>query len=260
MPGATASTDAIDAPAEVTEVHTRILRLALGIEESRAYWANLDPAVPPGPRAIQAFENRWFGTKSLHRVRTLLGYFGARYDAYPEALEVLRGWKHMDPATRQVICHWHLQLSDPIYRRLTGEFLVKRRNSAEPQFGRDVVIRWMAATYPSRWAHSTLIQFASKLMSASSEAGLITPRKDPRKPLFLKVPDHALEYLLYLLRGVQFSGTYADNPYLASVGLDGGFLDQRLGKLPSIDYRRLVDVSDFGWKYPSLKAWAEATL
>ena len=60
--------------AEVTEVHTRILRLALGVDEARAYWANVDPTVPPGPRALQAFEQRWFGAKTLDRVKTLLPY------------------------------------------------------------------------------------------------------------------------------------------------------------------------------------------
>ena len=38
-----------------------------------------------------------------------------------------------DPATRQVICHWHAQLSDPIYRRFTGEFLIERRTLKDPK-------------------------------------------------------------------------------------------------------------------------------
>jgi hypothetical protein len=119
-------------PAERTTLHARLLHLALGVEESRAYWANVDPAVPPGRRAIQAFEQRWFGAKSLERVRTLLAAFVARYDAFPEALEVLRRWKGMDPATRRAICHFHLQLTDPIYRRFTSEFLVSRREAVRP--------------------------------------------------------------------------------------------------------------------------------
>ncbi len=65
------------AQGEETVVHTRILRLALGIEESRAYWTHVDPTLPAAPRAIQAFEQRWFGAKSLHRVRTLLANFAA---------------------------------------------------------------------------------------------------------------------------------------------------------------------------------------
>lgn len=247
-------------PKEETEVHTRILRLALGVEESRAYWENIDPTVPPGPRAIQAFEQRWFGGKSLERVRTLLANFGARYDVFPEALGVLRRWNGMDPVTRQVICHWHMQLTDPIYRRFTGEFLVQRRTLPKPELDRALVVRWITASYPDRWASSTVIQFASKLLSAAFEAGLVTPNRDPRRPTLPKVSDRALEYILYLLRSVTFSGNILDNPYLLSVGLDRGFLGQRLSALTSIRHRRMVDLDDFGWSHPSLSTWAEATL
>ena len=250
----------MDRPAEETRVHTGLMRLALGVEESRAYWGNLDPAVPPGPRAIQAFEQRWFGTKSLHRVRTLLANFGARYDTFPEALEVLRRWKGMDPATRRAICHWHLQSTDPIYRKFTSEFLVDRRFMAKPAFDRDVVARWVARTWPDRWSPASVAQFASKLLSAASEAGLITPKKDPRELLNPAITDEALTYWLYFLRGVSFTGTLAQNPYLTSVGLNRQVLEQRINSLAAISYRRLLDVDEFGWAYPSLTKWAEAML
>jgi hypothetical protein len=247
-------------PSEQVQIHTRLEKLALGIEESRAYWAHFDLAIPRAERAARAFEQRWFGAKSMSRVRTLLSNFTLRYDAYPEALTVLRGWKLMEPATRRAICHWHLQLADPLYRCFTGQYLVARRQAANPSFDRDVVARWVAATYPDRWGPSTIIQFASKLLSAGSEAGLLAPRKDPREPLFPKITDVALEYLLYLLRGVRFSGTLTHNPYLASVGLVGAYLEQRLRSVPGIDYRRMIDLDDFTWKHASLSAWAEATL
>jgi hypothetical protein len=259
-----ASLELVDAEirtAEESEVHTRLLRLALGIEESRAYWRHVDPAVPPGRRAVQAFEERWFGGKSIERVRTLLTYFGARYDAFPAALDLLKRWSSMDPTERQVVCHWHLQLTDPIYRRFTGGFLVERRPAAAPAtLDRNVVARWMTATHPERWGAATIVQFASKLLSAASEAGLITPRRDPRRPLVPKVSDVALEYLLYLLRLVSFEGTMLENPYLASVGLDGPFLEHRLRTLPALAYRRMEDLVEFGWRYPDLAAWGEATL
>jgi len=248
-------------PAEERHVHTRLTRLALAVEDSRAYWANLDPALPSGPpRAIQAFEQRWFGGKSLARVRLLLTYFGARYDTFPAALDVLRRWRTMDPATRHVICHWHLQLTDPIYRAFTGDFLVQRRRSTRSELNRDVVIRWMRTMYPDRWGSSTVIQFAKGLLAASSEAGLITPHHDPRKPLVPKVSDRALEYMLYLLRTVSFDGTLADNAYFVSVGLETPFLGQRLRTLPGVHYQRMMDIDDFEWKYPSLQAWAKETL
>lgn len=248
------------APEEETEVHTRILRLALGIEEARAYWANVDPTVPPGERALQAFDQRWFGAKTLPRVKTLLPYLAARYDAFPEALEVLRRWRHMEPATRQVICHWHAQLSDPIYRRFTGEFLVDRRTLPDAKVDRPGVARWVRQAFPGRWTESTIVQFASKLLSAASEAGLVSPKRDPRSLLFPKVPDDAIVYLLHLLRAVRHEGSLTENPYVASVGLGDGFLDQRLRTSSAITLRRMGALVELDWAHPSLTAWAEASL
>lgn len=247
-------------PAEATEVHTRILRLALGIEESRSYWEHVDPSVPVADRALVAFEHRWFGSKSLERARFLLSNFVDRYDAFPEALDVLRRWRSMDAATRQVVCHWHLQLSDPLYRRFTGQFLVERRGLREPKVDRDVVLRWVKNEFPERWSEATLVQFASKLLSAASEAGVVSAKRDPRALLMPKVPDLALAYLMHLLRGIRFAGTLTENPYLASVGLVEGFLDQRLRSLHGITFRRMAHLTEFDWEAPTLTAWAEAAL
>jgi hypothetical protein len=166
----------------------------------------------------------------------------------------------MDPAARQVICHWHVQLSDPIYRRFTGEFLVERRTLDEPKVDRPAVARWVRQTFPERWTESTVVQFASKLLSAASEAGLVSPRRDPRTLLFPKVPDEAIAYLLHLLRGIRHEGSLIENPYVASVGLGDGFLGQRLKTNPAITLRRMGALVEFDWKYPSLTAWAEASL
>lgn len=245
---------------EATEVHTRILRLALGIEESRSYWEHVDPSVPPAQRSIIAFEQRWFGSKSLERVRFLLSNFVDRYDRHPEALRVLRRWRSMDASTRQVICHWHLQLSDPLYRRFTGRFLVERRGLRDPKLDRDGALRWVKTEFPDRWSEATCVQFASKLLSAASEAGLISPKRDPRALLLPKVPDLALAYLMYLLRGLRFEGTLTENPYLASVGLVEGFLDQRLRALQGVSFHRMAQLTELEWDAPNLTAWAEASL
>jgi hypothetical protein len=247
-------------PAEVTEVHTRILRLALGVEEARAYWAHVDPSVPPGARALQAFEQRWFGAKTLERVKTLLPYLAVRYDAFPESLAVLRRWREMDPVARQVICHWHVQLTDPIYRRFTGAFLIERRALKDPNVDRPAVARWLRHAWPDRWSEATVIQFASKLLSAASEAGLVSPKRDPRALLFPKVPDRAIAYLLHLLRGTSHEGSVTENAYLDSVGLGDGFLDQRLRMIPGITLRRMGRLVELDWSYPTLTAWAEASL
>ena len=253
------STEPAPRPSEATTLHGRLKSLALGIEESRSYWEHVDAALPPSRRALAAFEQRWFGSKSLERVRFLLATFAGRYDAIPEALAVLRRWPAMDAATRQVVCHWHLQFSDPIYRRFTGTFLVERRAWRDPKLDRGVVLRWVKTEYPDQWAEATCVQFASKLLSAASEAGLVSPRRDPRTLLLPKVTDVALAYLLHLLRGIDFAGTLTDNPYLASVGLVEGVLDQRLRALPGVTFRRMAQLTEFEWEAPTLSTWAETT-
>ncbi len=244
--------------AETTDLHTGILRLALGIEESRAYWEHADPATLPAAatqRAVIALEQRWFGAKTPARIRFVLGNLAARYDQFPDALTVLHRWPAMDPATRQVICHWHLQLSDPIYRRFTGQFLVERRQQSGADLDRSVVLRWVQREFPDRWSAATCIQFASKLLSAASEAGLVSPRKDPRKLLLPRVPDLALSYLLYLLRSVHFEGTLLDNPYLLSCGIDAA--DRRLATVPGLSVGRMGDLLDVEWQCPDLATWAD---
>jgi hypothetical protein len=65
---------------------------------------------------------------------------------------------------------------------------------------------------------------------------------------------------MYLLREVRFEGSLTENPYLASVGLEGGFLDQRLRNLPGISFHRMAHLTEFEWAAPDLVTWAEATL
>lgn len=244
---------------EATDVHTRILRLALGIEDSRRYWEHVDLTVAPAARATQAFEQRWFGSKSLERVRYLITSFQVRYDAFPQALVALTRWQTMDSASRQAICHWHLQLSDPIYRRFTDELLNQRRALAAPKVDRAAVLRWIKAEYPDKWGEATYVQFASKLLSAALEAGLVSKR-DPRALLFPKVTDQALAYLLYLLRQIRFEGSLSRNHYLRSVGIDEDLLAVRTRTLPGVKVHRMLHLADFEWEHQDLAAWAREVL
>jgi hypothetical protein len=250
---------------ETTDIHTRLQKLALGVEESRRYWEHVctlpsTRSPTSTDRALVAFEQRWFGSKSLERVRFLLSNLTERYDSFPEALEVLQRWRMMDAQTRQVICHFHLQLSDPLYRLFTSGFLVERRASPHARIDRPIVLRWLRTEFPDKWSESTLVQFASKLLSATSEAGLVSPKRDPRSLLLPKVSDIALTYMLHLLRTIRFKGTLTNNPYLGSLGLVDGALDQRLRALSAITFRRMGALTELEWHHPTLTAWAEATL
>jgi hypothetical protein len=246
-------------PAEVTQIHTRLLNCTLEVESSRAWFVH-PSGDDEGAVANRAFAESWFGARSLPRVKALVTNLRARFDVYPHALPALRAWSHMDPATRALVCHWHVQLSDPVYRAFTSELLIERHQEGRPDITRDMVTRWVGDKGGGRWSMATRVQFASQLLATAKGAGLVTTTKDPRKLALPRVGDDALTYLMYLLRGIDFAGTLLANPYLASVGLTPSLTEDRVRALPAFRFRRQGGLVDFDWVYPDLEAWAEASL
>jgi len=243
---------------ETREIHTRLLKCALEVEDARAYWPRAQPGVlTPSSEVFAAY---WFGAKSLDRVGVLLSNMRARFDAFPAALRVLGAWPDMEPTARGLICHWHLQLTDPLYRSFSGDWLVERRGRPQGALTRDLVLTWVSDQGPGRWRMSTRVQFASKLLSSAFAAGLIGSNRDPRPLTLPRVSDEALGYLLYLLRDIDVEGGTFDNAYLRSVGLSGAQLDDRLRALPSLDFHRQGALVEPGWRHADLAAWAAATL
>lgn len=245
-------------PSEVQTFHTRILRCALAVPDARAYWGIADLGPTEG-RAERAFREFWFGARSHARVETLLINLRARFDAFPEAHGVLRSWPDMDPATRSTLCHWHLQLSDPLYRVFTGRFLQQRRAEERPEVSLSRVVAWMDEQAPGKWAVRTRMKFASKLLSAAAEAGVVGSRKDPRPIRVPRVTDDALVYLLHLLRGIAFDGTLLENPYLGSVALTGDVLEARLRALSHVRHARQGNLVDLTFEHDDLASWFNAT-
>lgn len=247
----------MERPSEATAFHTRILRCSLEIEHCRAYWRHVSGAADDRT-AQTAFTEYWFGARSLPRVRLLISNFRDRFDPFPPVLSLLHRWPSMDVATRRLICHWHLQLADRLYREFSGGFLVDRAASGRIEVTRDVVVRWIEQIAPQRWTTSTRIQFARKLLYSASEAGLVNGERDPREWRAPIVTEEALGYILYLLRSVQFQGTLIDNPYLASVGMTGPALERRMRTFSDATLRRQGDLFELSWRYNNLAEWAEA--
>ncbi len=235
------------------------MKCALEVEHSRAYWEQVSP-LDGQPAADEAFGQYWFGARSLERVKRLLTDFRERYDAFPLALHVLHLWKDMEPPTRRMICHWHLQLADPLYREFTGPYLHERRALGLPQLTRDLVVQWIDRFVPGRWTLATRVQFARKLLHSATSAGLLRGTRDPRSLQLPRIEDDAFTYMLYLLRDMTYRGTLLNNPYFVSVGLTEDDLQRPLRKLPALQFQRQGDLVDFGWRYQNLADWAGATI
>jgi hypothetical protein len=246
-------------PSEAVELHSHLLRVTLEADNAREYWRRPAAHTPTPARVDAAFNEYWFGSRSMDRIRDLLHNFDERFGAFPAALATLAAWSDLDGETRVLICHWHVQLADPLYRAFTGEHCPSMREGGRT-LSRDAVLRWVRSQDSSeRWSATTQAQFASKLLSCAHAAGLVTRTRDPRPLAAPRVTSAALGYLLYLLRGVEFAGSLHDNPYLRSVGIVGGVLDDRVRTLPGVSMRRVANLVEISFEYDSPLAWLRAT-
>ncbi len=241
--------------AEATIVHTRILRCMLAVDDCHTYWRRVDLGSALPGRADEAFSHRWFGTKSEARVHTLVADMAERFDPFPEALALLHQVDHVPAALRPWICHVHLQLADPIYRRFTGELLPERRKLGYTTIDRPLVTRWISEAEPERWSPSTCIKFASNLLATALEAGLIKGRRDPRSLEMRHRPGEAIGYVLYLLRGVETKDPLPSGPYLRSLGLTADTLITESLRVPGVTCARVGDHVDLTFEQASLTAW-----
>jgi hypothetical protein len=247
-------------PREAVEVHTRILRCTLAADDCYSYWQSVDTTVPFDERAAVAFRLRWFGVKSEARVRTLLANMRERFDAFPEALATLQRLGSVPAVLRPWICHLHLQLSDPIYRRFTGEFLPQRRAEGYSAVDRGSAARWAEGLAPERWSTTTAMKFGANLIGAAVEAGALSGRKDPRKLTLNSVPDAIVGYALYLLRTVEYEGTLSENPYMRSLGIDASLFSSAMTRVPGIAFRAIGGVQELDFRYPTLAEWSSENL
>lgn len=86
-------------PVETTELHTRLPKCAIEVEDGRAYWAHVDGPHEGTPE--HAFSLDWFGSRSLPCVQVPLTGFRARFDIVPPALRALAPRRGMDPDIRR---------------------------------------------------------------------------------------------------------------------------------------------------------------
>ncbi len=247
-------------PSEARTVHTRILRNMLAVEDSYSYWQRVDPSVPIEDRSRIAFERRWFGTKSEARVRTVISDMVERFDAYPEALELLHALGTVSAKLRPLVCHLHTQLADPIYRRFSGDFLPERREHGHTTIDRPTVARWVESLEPGRWSPATSMKFASNLLATALEAGLIAGRRDPRKLTVPALPDAILGYALYLLRGISIEGSLTDNAYLRSLGVRPDTFRSFAPRVPGVRYAELGSAVELVFLEATLLDWGVRAL
>ena len=157
---------------EVSVPHTGLLRLGLATAYSVIFWSRATEDIPAAEIARTAEEQGWFGDISSSRVRYVVRQLQKRFP-YP-ARKLLGFQPRAGSGQDALVCHWHLQLNDPLYRHYTSHYLLGCWSGPTTSVTLDGTEQWVRGRPSAReWKANTQRRMASGLMSAATEAGLI---------------------------------------------------------------------------------------
>ena len=201
---------------EVNTPHTGLLRLGLALPQSVIFWERAAEETAVKALQDQAVAQQWFDGLSDTRTRYIIGQLSKRFPF--EARRALAFGEGLEPHQAQLRCHWHLQLTDPIYRRFTSEYLFNCWTSPHASVELEGVITWVSGLPLAKdWKKVTVRRMGSGLLSAATEAGLCQGSGKKEKALRVpRVEPEDRDYLRNLLSQAEASASLS--LYLRSVG------------------------------------------
>lgn len=201
---------------EVVTPHTGLLRYGLAVEQSKVFWQKADQDWPLGELRQRAVRQSWFPGLSPTRTRYVVAQQMKRFPL--EARKLLRFAAFEEDHRNRLVCHWHLQVTDPVYRDYTAGFLLHRWTTLDTHVSLESTIRWVEKQpLAAGWQPITVRRLASGLLSAATEAGLCVGIGKEERTLRLPPVDRQdRSYLAGLLKIADALGNA--KTYLMSVG------------------------------------------
>lgn len=172
--------------------HTGLLRMGLEVKASELFWSRATDEESPRSRRERARAENWFPDLSEARLRYMLSELERRFP--PNARHALKVWGPGRQAA--LVCHWHLQWSDPLYRDFTSNYLVTAWAMPRSDVGSSDVEAWLFARGTHLdWSASTRRRLASGLLGAATEAGFLSGSGRRRELRTVSVERTSLAYL-----------------------------------------------------------------
>lgn len=198
-----------------TSEHTGLLRMGLEVGPSMVYWQRAKENEDGLAHRQRATEEGWFPELSPARLRYLMGELEKRFPA--GTLRALKEWRPEAERQAPLVCHWHLQWSDPLYRDFTSGYLVGAWAGPEAGVSVPAVDSWLSqrGTHAD-WSPSTRRRLASGLLAAASDAGFLKGTGRDKELRTVTVDAASMAYLQSLL-----SSSEAENPPGEEIFLSG---------------------------------------
>lgn len=200
---------------EITTPHTGLLRMGVMPTASVTFWSRATEDQSTAELSQRAQDENWFEAASPARVSYIVGQLQKRF---PYPARQLLEFRPRSDAQNLLICHWHLQLSDPLYRSYTSQFLLERWSSPTTSVDLRSTITWVQrCELTQHWQEATVKKLASALLSAAAEVGLCTGAGPAERDL--KIPTVSTDDIEYLKALLDLAGASEKlDGYLISVG------------------------------------------
>jgi hypothetical protein len=172
--------------------------MGLEVASSVLFWRHATIGEQAAERRHRATQEAWFPGLSEARLRYLLAELEKRFPA--DSLNTLKTWQPSDELQAPLVCHWHLQWSDPLYRDFTSGFLVGAWARPEAGVTVNAVDDWLAQRGShADWSPATRRRLASGLLAAARDAGFLKGQGREKELRTVTVDQPSLNYLRSLL-------------------------------------------------------------
>ena len=213
-----------------TKEHTTMIRMAARINESKIYVQNYSESSTQTELKKAAWDESWFGFLGDSIFAVLISGLYNRFGQFPKLISVLKEWinAEMEHYDFNLVCHLHIQLTDPYYRWLTGEYLPERLDAGLGSFNADLIQPNFVAYSTKELKANTFRRLLSNLLSSAVECGLLSGKAQRQFETPI-VSTKFFGYLVYTLQEFNFPmSDLRESPYIKSICNDQAKLKRLL--------------------------------
>jgi len=210
----------------INDPHTAMIRVTARLNETMTYIRHYNDEINAADLKKSAWSQQWFGFLSESIFNRLMPTLSNRFGKYSYLMEILQRWSFQGIENHdfKLICHFHIQISDPYYRWATGEYIPARFNEGIDEITKSSLAKALSTRTVNPLNANTLHKLSRNILTTARDTGLLQGKTDKT----IAIPASSVEvlgYLLYALRLFDFSmSEIPESPYIQSVFRNPGSL------------------------------------
>lgn len=203
------------------EPSTLIMKVGARLDETRIFLRNVDLLDDLKLQKEKVWNEQWFGFLSEEMTERLVYANYQRFTQFPDLIQVIKNWmnKGLENHDFKLICHFHIQLSDPFYRWATGDYFYERYKDGFDDISSPILTKKLEEQFKNLKTLTTQSynRISRGILSSARDTGILKGKADKsfNTPL---VSIEFLGYVIYSLQKFDFPFSELPNsPYIKSI-------------------------------------------